>query len=103
MRKTAAAAFVLSFNLIFGACSGSAATAGEPPKGAAAARTPLACKGAPARTGPARGNPKARAVAQRGLEYLAKASADWTKKNRCFGCHVQAVTLEALAVGNHHQ
>jgi squalene-hopene/tetraprenyl-beta-curcumene cyclase len=40
-----------------------------------------------------------RDAAARGLAYLARASRGWTEKNRCFGCHVQAVTLEALSVG----
>ncbi|MEZ4361532.1 MAG: carboxypeptidase regulatory-like domain-containing protein [Kofleriaceae bacterium] len=48
-------------------------------------------------------NPEARAAAQRGLGFLTKASQEWTAQHRCFGCHVQAVTLEALTVGSHHQ
>jgi squalene-hopene/tetraprenyl-beta-curcumene cyclase len=49
------------------------------------------------------GNPSARNAAQRGLGWLAGSAADWTKQNGCFGCHVQAVTLEALTVGRHNQ
>src|SRR4051812_29052443 len=64
---------------------------------------PLVCtKGTP--TAPtSAGDPAARHAAQRGLEYLAKASTQWTQAHNCFGCHVQAVTLEALTVGKHHQ
>ncbi|NVB78098.1 MAG: hypothetical protein HOV81_06860 [Kofleriaceae bacterium] len=51
----------------------------------------------------AMGNPEARKAAQRGLGYLTKASKQWTKEHGCFGCHVQAVTMEALTVGMHHQ
>lgn len=76
--------------------AGAAATA-SPPK-------PLVCGKAPvAHAAAARGNPQARQTAQRGLEYLAHASEAWTLEHKCFGCHVQAVTLEALTVGKHHQ
>ncbi len=44
-----------------------------------------------------------RESAQRGLDYLARASVAWTKKHKCYGCHVQAVTLEGLTVGHHNQ
>lgn len=44
-----------------------------------------------------------RASAQKGLEYLVRSSQAWTKKHRCYGCHVQAVTLEALTIGRHNQ
>jgi hypothetical protein len=50
-----------------------------------------------------KGDPKAREAAQRGLEYLSRSSQKWTSEHKCFGCHVQAVTLEALTVGRHHQ
>src|SRR5687768_5452713 len=50
-----------------------------------------------------KGNPDARKAAQRGLAYLTRASKEWTAKHNCFGCHVQAVTMEALTVGMHHQ
>jgi Carboxypeptidase regulatory-like domain/Bacterial Ig domain len=48
-------------------------------------------------------NPQARASAQRGLDFLGKVAAQWTNDHKCYGCHVQAVTLEAMAVGTHHQ
>lgn len=55
-------------------------------------------------TGPAvRSDGQVRASALKGLSYLASASRAWTQQHRCFGCHVQAVTLEALAVGKKHQ
>ena len=49
------------------------------------------------------GNPSARKAAQKGLAYLTASSREWTAKHNCFGCHVQAVTMEALTVGMHHQ
>ncbi|HEY5950326.1 MAG TPA: carboxypeptidase regulatory-like domain-containing protein [Kofleriaceae bacterium] len=64
----------------------------------------LNCDGvAPVAKAKVAGNPDARKAAQRGLGYLTKASRDWTARNHCFGCHVQAVTMEALTVGMHHQ
>ena len=49
------------------------------------------------------GNPRARRAAQRGLDFLAKATVAWQKRHRCYGCHVQAVTLEGMAVGKKNQ
>lgn len=49
------------------------------------------------------GNPRAREGAQRGLEFLARAAGEWQSRNNCYGCHVQAVTLEAMSVGRHHR
>jgi squalene-hopene/tetraprenyl-beta-curcumene cyclase len=49
------------------------------------------------------GNPAVRRAAQKGLDYLESATADWQRRNDCYGCHVQAVTLEAFAVGRAHQ
>jgi hypothetical protein len=51
----------------------------------------------------AQGNPKARAAAQRGLDFLVRESRAWQDGHQCYGCHVHAVTLEAMAVGRHHQ
>jgi hypothetical protein len=48
------------------------------------------------------GDPKARAGAQRGLDFLGKEAAAWQEQNKCYGCHVQAVTLEAMAIGKRH-
>lgn len=50
-----------------------------------------------------RGDPKSREAAHKGLTYLSRSSAEWTTQHQCFGCHVQAVTLEALTAGKHHQ
>lgn len=45
-----------------------------------------------------------RPAAQKGLEFLAKSALAWqTEHQGCFGCHVQAVSIEGLAVGQHHQ
>jgi hypothetical protein len=60
-------------------------------------------KAPPPTSAKASGNPQARKAAQRGLGYLVKASKEWTQAHNCFGCHVQAVTMEALTVGMHHQ
>jgi hypothetical protein len=64
---------------------------------------PLVCDGVAPSAKPNPGNPGARKAAQQGLDYLTKASREWTAKNHCFGCHVQGVTMDALAVGMHHQ
>ena len=49
------------------------------------------------------GDPTVRKAAQRGINFLASSTAAWQKQHQCYGCHVQAVTLEGLAVGKHHQ
>lgn len=49
------------------------------------------------------GDPKARQAAQRGVTYLARSTAQWQRSNGCYGCHVQAVTMEGLAVGRQNQ
>jgi squalene-hopene/tetraprenyl-beta-curcumene cyclase len=43
-----------------------------------------------------------RVAAQRGLDFLGQNTVAWQKSNNCYGCHVQAVTLEGLAVGHSH-
>jgi hypothetical protein len=78
------------------ACSRSSRAAGALGK-------PLVCPVSTSKVVAAPGNPQARKAAQRGLDYLAHASEAWTEQHKCFGCHVQAVTLEALTVGKHHQ
>ncbi|MSP59588.1 MAG: hypothetical protein EXR72_04460 [Myxococcales bacterium] len=69
----------------------------------AAVAKPLVCAMATVARPETKGNPQARQAAQRGLDYLARSSVAWTNEKKCFGCHVQAVTLEALTVGKHHQ
>ncbi len=49
------------------------------------------------------GNPQARAAAQRGLDFLTEQAQKWQQQQHCYGCHVHAVTVEALSVGVHHQ
>jgi hypothetical protein len=49
------------------------------------------------------GNPAARAAAQRGLAFVGREAAQWQRTHNCYGCHVQAVTFEALTVGRAHQ
>src|SRR5688572_33228978 len=36
------------------------------------------------------GNPKARAAAQRGLDFLVRESRAWQDGHQCYGCHVHA-------------
>jgi hypothetical protein len=48
-------------------------------------------------------NAAMRNAAQKGLDWLAASAAGWTKQHNCYGCHVQAVTLEGLTVGKHNQ
>jgi Carboxypeptidase regulatory-like domain/Squalene-hopene cyclase C-terminal domain/Bacterial Ig domain len=47
--------------------------------------------------------PTPREAAQRGLDFLGQNTIAWQQQNRCYGCHVQAVTLDGLAVGVHNQ
>lgn len=49
------------------------------------------------------GNPAARRAAQRGLSFVAQDATAWQERHNCYGCHVQAVTLEAMSVGRGHQ
>ncbi len=49
------------------------------------------------------GDPRTRAAAQKGLDFLSRETREWSQRNACFGCHVHAVTLEAMAVGLHNQ
>jgi squalene-hopene/tetraprenyl-beta-curcumene cyclase len=34
---------------------------------------------------------------------VSRDALAWQQQHNCFGCHVQAVTVEALSVGRHHQ
>ncbi|MFL5354645.1 Ig-like domain-containing protein, partial [Archangium sp.] len=68
-----------------------------------APQPPVKCELQSAQQAPSRGDPKVREAAHKGLSYLSRASAQWTAEHQCFGCHVQAVTLEALTAGKHHQ
>ena len=63
---------------------------------------PKACLTETARAA-AKNDPQVRATASKGLAFLAQSSREWTQQHRCFGCHVQAVTMEALSVGKKHQ
>jgi squalene-hopene/tetraprenyl-beta-curcumene cyclase len=85
---------------------GGVAGPGRPPAPGQAltAVEPASCAGAPGTvTARAEGNPKARAAAQRGLDFLVRESKAWQEGHACYGCHVHAVTLEAMSVGRHHQ
>lgn len=59
----------------------------------------------PSPDGPAvaRGAATERDAAQRGLDFLSQATVDWQAQHNCYGCHVQAHALEAMAVGVAHQ
>lgn len=80
-----------AYLLVSLALAGTAAAAGNNPP----TRTSTA-------KAPATGDTTRRS-AQRGIHYLANATAQWSQANKCYGCHVQAVTLEALSVGKHNQ
>jgi len=45
------------------------------------------------------GDPQLRASAQKGLSFLETSASSWARGHDCFGCHVHAVTVEALSVG----
>lgn len=65
---------------------------------------PLVCAIEKTGVAPAsRGDARTREAAQRGINFLAQSTAAWGQANKCYGCHVQAVTLEGLAVGKHNQ
>jgi len=51
----------------------------------------------------AEGDPAARAAAQRGLAFVSREAVRWQEQHNCYGCHVQAVTFEALTVGREHR
>ena len=75
-----------------------------PPAAAPTALAPADCPGDPTQGAVANlGNPEARKAAQRGIRFLETAAVAWQKSNPCYGCHVQAVTIEALSVGAAHQ
>lgn len=44
-----------------------------------------------------------RAAAQKGLDFLQREAVAWDERQQCYGCHVHAVTAEALSVGVAHQ
>ena len=50
-------------------------------------------------TGAVLGDPKVRASAQKGLTFLETSASAWASGHACYGCHVHAVTVEALSVG----
>ena len=52
---------------------------------------------------PAQGDTDARRAAQRGLGFVSQSALAWQQEHQCFGCHVQAVTFEALTVGREHR
>ncbi len=75
------------------------------PRAAAALPTCAPQRGAhavPGRTA-AEGDPAARAAAQRGLAFVSREAVRWQEQHNCYGCHVQAVTFEALTVGREHR
>lgn len=61
------------------------------------------CKRPEVPQGPTRPDAKARESAHKAFTHLAASSIAWTKNHQCFGCHVQAVTMEALTAAQHHQ
>ena len=109
MSALRARSLLASLALSLAALAAPAVRASAPPVcpgGAAAASASVAspASAAAATSAPGRsGDPRTRAAAQHGIDFLARSTAAWGKQNKCFGCHVQAVTLEGLAVGKHHQ
>ncbi len=95
LRRTLLAACLAALPVVAGAPA-------SPPSPTTAAPKALSCPSV-ATTAPVKQDKAVRQAAQRGLEYLSKASQKWTGEHRCFGCHVQAVTMEGLSVGKHHQ
>jgi squalene-hopene/tetraprenyl-beta-curcumene cyclase len=79
------------------------------PRGTAAqslrAAPPLTCAkpAGGAHEAVAEGDTAARTGAQKGLAFVAKEAEAWQERNGCYGCHVQAVTMEALSIGKHNQ
>jgi squalene-hopene/tetraprenyl-beta-curcumene cyclase len=68
----------------------------------AAPAAELQCAHAPVAAEP--GDPRLRAAAQRGLDFLAAASQAWSQQHpECYGCHVHAVTAEGLVIGRKNQ
>lgn len=59
----------------------------------------------PANSDPPSGDARARQAAQRALSFLSDEVPRWQEQNNCYGCHVQAVSLEAMVVGrrNHYE
>lgn len=49
------------------------------------------------------GDPGAREAAQRGLTFVSREAVHWQQQHNCYGCHVQAVTFEALTVGRENR
>jgi squalene-hopene/tetraprenyl-beta-curcumene cyclase len=97
------AAAVIVTAVIFGISSGPAPAVTPPivtPFEMASCGAPSGAS-APAR--PELGDPRARQAAQNGLAFLSRETRTWSQQHACFGCHVHAVTLEAMAVGLHNQ
>ncbi|MBL8917115.1 MAG: carboxypeptidase regulatory-like domain-containing protein [Archangium sp.] len=69
----------------------------------AADAQPKTCARPDVKTVARQSDAKAREAAHKGFTYLANASTEWTKRNNCFGCHVQAVTMEALTAAKYFQ
>jgi flagellar hook assembly protein FlgD len=97
------AAAVIVTAIIFGVSSGSS----PPLPTAAVAAVPAfempTCGAPTGNAAPAQGDPRTRQAAQNGLAFLSRETHTWSQQHACFGCHVHAVTLEAMAVGLHNQ
>jgi len=48
-------------------------------------------------------DPRIRAAAQRGLDFVSASMVAWQDNHQCYGCHVQGVTMTAMAVGKDSQ
>jgi hypothetical protein len=107
LRSRPARALALWGTVFVASCGGHAAPTVEAPRGGnTALRAALdRCETTPVAHSSTRGpsgDPRARAGAQKGLTFLGREAMAWQEKNDCYGCHVQAVTLEAMVVGKTH-
>lgn len=49
------------------------------------------------------GDPTLRRAAQRALNFLSQDAVRWQRQHNCYGCHVQAVSVQAASVGMANQ
>lgn len=80
----------------------------DPVVHASVAATPQAldlpvCSDAPAPTTATPVDARSRDAAQRGLDFVSASMVAWQGRHQCYGCHVQGVTMTAMAVGTSSQ
>ena len=72
---------------------GSPAPLGSPPPLAVCDDAPSTASDAPPE------DPRIRQAAQEGLDFVSESMVAWQGQHQCYGCHVQGVTMTAMAVG----